>query len=1048
MITIVPRKKFRASCTPATLHPMSSRLRDSSPRAPRAAQTAPGLRGIFEGVFQRNVPALRWLALQKLVPSLLFLFSAVILTTAIFFIPSAQAQSEAADDNVTTSPAQAKAPRNLLTLWERQFYGKFEGKQALLYNGSYYYGKPTFGDLNNDKLADLLLGKQDGTVALFLNRGSRGRPKWVLARENITSLQTSKDKKKGTRIVTVQVGGHAAPALVDIDHDQDLDLFVGSGDGRLFFYRNVGNPLLPAFTLVTETFVTRDFGRNLVPVFGDVDGNRSYDLVIGNREGEVFLLINRGTPSRAAFCIAFPSPDALRDEEPPCRPVPRLLNKLKLENNASPSLVDWDRDGDLDLFVGKSNGAIAYHVNRGTKFKPIWRLLQKRFLAIDEGGFAAPVFFEMNGDLNPDMLIGSSTNKVSLYTNKGTKSVMDVWKMTQNLFDIHRLGPGARRVIITSGDLDADGDVDLVLGDRRGRIIWLQNTGSSSNPEWRVRKNNLISTDRKNSAPFLIDLDGDGDLDLLVGGLDGRLWFVRNKGTAKAPSYALESTNFAAVDVGNDSVPILVDIDQDGDRDLFVGNRRGFIIYYRNEGNATTADFRLVSTKFGETSVRLNATPALFDWNGDKALDLVIGSRTGYLTLDVNKGKPNDEYPKNWEIQKNTWGEFRTSGYSAPHFVDINNDKRLDLVLSDGNGNVQLWFNRGKAPPPVTKSAIASAEEDKGEPADSGTESQIAGIPPAAAADSDSGLSALAGSDDSGQEIQSTEQLLLSEQEPEGPLDPIYVLASREYGKIKVRGRAQPAFGDLDGDDDLDLVVGSGAGKLSLYRNDGNQNEASWTKVTDSLVDFKQGPNPSPLLFDLDGDGDLDLIVGTENGRVLFYRNDGEAAAGIFKQDKKALAKIRAGRSAAPAAAQVDGDGQMDLVIGNFAGKLLAYVRKGKAQSLNFTLYDRRFMAVDVGVSSTPTLGDVDRDDKPDLLIGSDQGKLTDYVRTGISKKNPTGWGKGPDFFKKMKFPAVSRPALVDIDDDGDVDLLVGTGKGTIYFYRNDAVGGEEPLSQ
>lgn len=1013
MFTIAPRDFPQSIGAPGASLPMSGRLRDSPLHTVAAIALCLAL----------------W-------------------TAPIFPIPAAQAQSQADSGKKAAAPIAAKVSRNLLTLWDRQFYGNFEGKRSLLYNGSYYFGKATFGDLNNDNLTDLLLGKQDGTVALFLNKGSPGKPKWVLARENITSLQASKDKKKGAQIVTIQVGGHAAPALVDIDQDQDLDLFVGSGDGRLFFFRNVGNPLLPAFSLVTETFVTREFGHNLVPFFADVDGNRSYDLVIGNRNGEVYLLTNRGSPSRAAYCVAFPPPDALRNDEPPCRPIPRLLSKLELESNASPSLVDWDGDGDLDLFVGKSNGAIAYYKNRGTRFKPNWRLLQKRFLAIDEGGFAAPAFFEMNGDSNPDMLIGSGTNNVSLYTNKGTKSVLDVWKVTSNLFDIRRLGPGAKRVIVTSGDLDGDGDVDLVLGDRQGRIIWLQNTGSPSNPAWRVNRKNLIATDRKNSAPFLIDLDGDGDLDLLVGGMDGRLWHIRNKGNSKAPSFVLESTNFAAVDVGNDSVPILVDIDQDGDRDLFVGNRRGFVIYYRNEGNATTSDFRLVSTKFGETSVRLNATPALFDWNGDKVLDLVIGSRAGYLVLDVNKSKPKDGNPKNWELQRSTWGNFRTSGYSAPHFVDLNNDKRLDLILSDGDGNVQLWFNRGKAPPPVTKSAIATAKEDKGEPAESSEETQIGGIPPAALDGSDSGLSDLAGLEDSGQGEQSTEQLLMAEQEPEGPLDPIFVLASRNFGKIKVNGRAQPTFGDLDGDDDLDLVVGAGNGKLFLFRNDGSQEEASWTKVTDTLVDFKQGPNPSPLLFDLDGDGDLDLLVGTENGRVLFYRNDGEAAAGIFTYVKKALTKIRVGQSASPAVALVDGDKQLDLVIGNFAGKLMAYVRKGKAQSLNFTLYDRRFMAADVGVSSTPTTGDVNRDELPDLLIGSDQGKLSNYVRTGITGKNPTGWGTGPKFFKEVKFPAVSRPALADIDNDGDVDLFVGAGNGTIYFYRNDAVGGEGPSPQ
>ena len=114
---------------------------------------------------------------------------------------------------------------------------------------------------------------------------------------------------------------------------------------------------------------------------------------------------------------------------------------------------------------------------------------------------------------------------------------------------------------------------------------------------------------------------------------------LRNTGSPKQPRWQLESTAYANIDVGSNSVPAVADIDGDGDLDLFVGNGRGLVIFYRNEGSAKEPDFRLAATRFGEVSVGGGATPAFFDWNGDKLPDLVIGNRDGRLALLLNEPK-------------------------------------------------------------------------------------------------------------------------------------------------------------------------------------------------------------------------------------------------------------------------------------------------------------------------------------------------------------------------------------------------------------------------
>ena len=937
--------------------------------------------------------------------------------------------------------------------WQRAFYGTLDGKKVLLFNSTLAHGKLTFGDLNGDGRLDFLVGKENGRIALFLNEGTSEKPAWRLNQEEIKAQfpRPGENQKIKTGLDVIDVGNHAAPALVDIDLDGDLDLFVGSGDGRFFFFKNIGNPLLPSFFLVRDDSISRDFGNRLVPFFADVNQDRLPDLLVGNQKGEVYLMINEGSRSRreGIICRELPAADPEPEEKFPCKIPPRRLLSIGKESNAAPAMVDWDGDGDLDLFVGKSDGTIAYYENKGDAFNGDWRLAQRRFLAIDEGGFAAPVFLEANGDGKPDMLIGSSTDLISLYTYKGTGNPLDVWKVTGNWLDNRRIATDQSRVVLTSGDLDGDKDLDLILGNGAGSLIRLENTGTPAKPAWTpVTGNVLAKVTRKNSAPWLADLDGDGDLDLLVGGIDGQLWLLRNRGGPKAAKFVLETTRFEKIDVGNDSIPVTIDIDGDVDLDLFVGNRNGFVIFYRNIGSASSPKFRKPA-KFGNVSGKRNAAPGFFDWNGDQQVDLVVGSRGGFLILNVNKNPPKSVELKAWEPLGKRWGPFSGDGFSVPHFADLNQDGRPDLLLADGQGNIQLWWNRGRAPPSKRETASVKGGGES-EPDDTANDIQNALATAALTPDAPDTLSGSGLKDLSqpaatnGEQGAAVSAILSQPRETTGPIDPELVLVSRNFAGIKVEGRSAPTFGDIDGDGDLDLVVGGGKGALELHRNVGTRKKPAWKLEIKNLAGYEGGDNPSPLLVDLDGDQKVDLIVGTENGRLLFYRNTGKTSGDPFQLVQGALAGINVRRNAVPSVVRINGDSLPDLLVGNLAGTLFAYLRDPTAQSLNFKLEDRRFLRVDVGIASTPFVGDIDRDKAPDLLIGSDQGKITFFTRgRGREKPTSSGWSRGKAFFKSLKFPFASRPVLADVDGDGDMDLFLGTEKGTIFYYRNDAVKAE-----
>jgi hypothetical protein len=127
-----------------------------------------------------------------------------------------------------------------------------------------------------------------------------------------------------------------------------------------------------------------------------------------------------------------------------------------------------------------------------------------------------------------------------------------------------------------------------------------------------------------------------------------------------------------------------------------------------------------------------------------------------------------------------------------------------------------------------------------------------------------------------------------------------------------------PALGDLDGDGDLDLLIGESSGYLNYYRNDGDRTEPRFSLVSDSLDGIRPGRRSAPALADLDGDGDLDLLIGIDAGNVVLYRNDGGPTAPRFVRDSGFV--LRVPGHATPAVADLDGDGLPDLVIGTSGG--------------------------------------------------------------------------------------------------------------------------------
>ncbi|MGH7700554.1 MAG: FG-GAP-like repeat-containing protein [Gemmatimonadales bacterium] len=423
--------------------------------------------------------------------------------------------------------------------------------------------------------------------------------------------------------------------MTDLDCDGALDLFLGQITGTVTRYAAAGRDAagLPRFRPVTNRFEDIEIvarigsmhGANTL-VFHDVDGDGDPDLFWGDFfEPGLLLIENRGS------CGA----PTLRGDP---RPFP-LDAPVATSGYNAPAFGDVDGDGDADLVVGVLGG--AYNPSRTAADNLYWferrpdggfALRTRRFIgALDVGAESVPAPVDVDGDGDVDLVIGNKidpddpqTARVTLFRNDGSP--------TRPAFRF--AGPlpfaGHYHFAPAFGDLDGDGDPDLVMGTWRDAVAFYRNDGPRASPRWTRADSALVRLTRgSNATPALGDLDGDGDLDLVIGEGSGALNVYRNVGSAARPAFELVSDAYLGIDVGRRSRPALVDVDGDGDLDLVVGSETGSLALYRNRGGPTAPDF--VADGALVEDVPPLAAPAFADLDGDGDSDLLVGGLSGGL---------------------------------------------------------------------------------------------------------------------------------------------------------------------------------------------------------------------------------------------------------------------------------------------------------------------------------------------------------------------------------------------------------------------------------
>ena len=670
------------------------------------------------------------------------------------------------------------------------------------------------------------------------------------------------------RVVDAAADGVRQIAVADVDGDSNVDLLAaipleGGGDpqlGEIVWYES--NGASPA-TFTKRTVDSAASGARAVHAT-DVDGDGDTDVLgAAANDSAIHWYENDGLTSpgftKRALDAAAVAPSAL-------------------------FAADMDDDGDIDVLAAlDQGGALLWYENNG-QTPPAFT---ERSIDADFPGAYAISAADMDGDDDLDALGASQgSNQLAWYANDGQSTpAFGPKRIVDAAFE------GARTIL--AYDFDMDGDFD-VLGAAAGQagsgdeITWYESDGASP-PAFTTRV--VDGTLGSPRAAVMGDVDKDGDLDV-VGASDlGEVAWYENRtihGGSAFKQYVVDGVFDGAKNV------VASDLDGDGDADLAaVGTEGNSVAWFESNGQSPPVfTRRWIDTNLDSA---FSVWTADLDRDGDE--DVLAGA--AYLSASGNPGEvvwyENDGAAPPTFVKRSVDAAAR--GARTVRTADLDGDGDQDVLTALGPAGDFVWYeSNGQSPPLFTRRVV----------------DDTAGFPFSVVAgdlDGDGDNDVLAASSGANR---------ISWYENDGAVPPGF-----NVERIIDAAMSQALWvhaADLDRDGDIDAIATGGTlDQIAWYENNGGSPPAFLKRTIDASVDLPVTATPA----DFDRDGDLDLIASASTAdQILLYESNGARPPVFTKRILDAAAE--GANHAFPY--DIDGDGDIDVVTAAQNGDRIAYL--------------------------------------------------------------------------------------------------------------------------